>query len=108
MGEGWRTMTGLQGDYRDSCSVCLRGTDTALAFAGSPDWVVAGMIVLGIPSDEATAMLSGTPGEVPNVASMKRAIRVCEECAARAGMSVGPLMAGGSLPTYRPLDPRDQ
>jgi hypothetical protein len=41
----------LQGDYRDSCVACLRGTDTGLAFYGEAEWVVAALMQFGIPTE---------------------------------------------------------
>src|SRR5918996_689446 len=47
----------LQGDYQDSCVVCLRGCDTALAFVGDRDWMAEGLVHLGVPFDQAAAMI---------------------------------------------------
>jgi hypothetical protein len=81
---------GLQGDYSQSCCVCLRGTDTALAFQGEVEWLIAGLMSLGIPEQEAGAMVSrhfGCPdGEVP-CGCLTLPVRVCSECVSRANPS---------------------
>jgi hypothetical protein len=78
---------GLNGDYQDSCIVCLRGTDTALAFKGDAEWIITGLIMLGVPEDEALATISyvyGCPyGIVPD-GTIRETFRVCGECVAGA------------------------
>ena len=81
----------LQGDYRGSCAVCLRRTDTALAFTGEAEWLVAGLRVLGVPDDQATRMVlkffeeekGADPGMVLG-GEHTMAVRVCAECVAKA------------------------
>ena len=34
---------GLDGTHRDSCVVCLQGTDTGLSFTGPAEWAIAGL-----------------------------------------------------------------
>ena len=48
---------GIDGTYDGSCVACLRGTDTGLAFTGEAEWIIAGMMMLGIPEDQATIMV---------------------------------------------------
>jgi hypothetical protein len=85
---------GLQGDYRDSCVVCFQGCDTAVAFRGEAEWVVAGLSVLGVPMDQAATTVSMLaecePGMCPE-GQMTVAVRVCEACHAksRTGFPVG-------------------
>ena len=78
----------LQGNYRGSCVVCMRGTDTALAFTGPAEWHLAGLVGLGVPEGEAEATYRsglrdsgwvGADDEVPS-ASFTRGFRVCAEC----------------------------
>jgi hypothetical protein len=45
---------GLQGDYWDSCVICLRGTDTGVVMHGPAEFVVGGLMALGVPPDHAT------------------------------------------------------
>ncbi len=75
---------GLDGSYSGSCVACLQGTDTALAFRGEPEWLIAGLTRLGIPDDQATVMVSqglGSPaGQVPDVNTVELAFRVCQKC----------------------------
>jgi hypothetical protein len=80
----------LNGDYRDSCAVCVRGTDTALAFTGEAEWLEAGLGVLGIPDDEAQHMIEAffvekgaDPGMVLT-GDHEMVVRVCAECVAKA------------------------
>lgn len=82
----------LQGDYEDSCAVCLRGTDTGLAFTGEAEWAIAGLYRLGIPQDQGAAMVEMftgcEPGRVPS-GEITVAVRVCRACASKANMPVG-------------------
>lgn len=95
----------LNGDYRDSCVVCLKGTDTGLAFVGEAEWVLAGLRVLGVPDDQASETLGAVtgcqPGMVPD-GEITVQLRVCETCAKATGtgMTVG-LVATG-VPRYAP------
>ncbi len=77
----------LQGNYYGSCVVCLRGTDTGLGLTGPAEFVVAGMRVLGIPTDDAEHLLAqetGMPvGRVPD-GDMTMIFRVCSACAKAA------------------------
>jgi hypothetical protein len=97
---------GLDGSYTGSCVVCLQGCDTALAFRGEAEWVIAGLRVLGLPSDEAEQTLAHitgcAPGMVPN-GELTIPVRVCESCAqaSGAGMRVG--LAHAEVPVYQPL-----
>lgn len=43
------------GSFTGSCIACLGGTDTAIAFRGEPEWCVAALVVLGLPTSEAVA-----------------------------------------------------
>jgi hypothetical protein len=96
---------GLDGTWRDSCVVCLRGTDTGLAFTGEAEWVLAGLEVLGIPKNQAANMLEQVtgcdPGMVP-AGDYTLGVRLCVKCAAAssAGFTVG--LFPGEVPEYRP------
>lgn len=81
----------LQGDYRGSCVVCLRGTDTAIAFTGEAEWLEAGLRVLGIPDGQARHTADqywqergADPGMVFD-GEHTMTVKVCAECAARSG-----------------------
>ena len=97
---------GLDGTWRDSCVVCLQGTDTGLAFVGEAEWVIAGLTVLGIPEDQGTTMISEVtgcaPGNVP-LGEVTMHVRVCAKCAAASGMglTVGLLSDAAGVPGYR-------
>jgi hypothetical protein len=96
---------GLQGDYRGSCVVCLRGTDTGFAVRGPAEAVVAAVIVAGVPESEAyetaRAMWNEhgrevAEGDMPG-GVQDAVITLCKDDADRAGLAVG-LLASGELP----------
>jgi hypothetical protein len=96
---------GFQGDYTDSCIVCLQGCDTGLAFRGEAEWAVAGLRNLGVEHDVSATiieqMFGCEPGMVPN-GIITVPVRVCESCVAKSGlnMRVGLAVKGGELPCY--------
>src|SRR4051812_26318089 len=53
---------GIDGTSRGSCFVCLRGTDTALRLRGDAEWIVAGLVALGVPGRELPQIMSSTYG----------------------------------------------
>lgn len=83
---------GLDGTYNGSC-VCLRGTDTGLAFKGIVEWVLAGLRVLGVPDHQALAIVreatGAPPGMVPD-GEVTLAFRVCTDCATACPASFVP------------------
>jgi hypothetical protein len=94
---------GPQGDYSGTCVVCMRPTDTGLAFQGRAEWAVAGLIVLGLEQDVAVVTLSVSTGSDPGkspTGSQWFGFRVCSECASRADMEVGLLAREEGIPTY--------
>jgi hypothetical protein len=95
---------GLQGDHADTCVICLQGTDTGLAFRGDAEWVAAGGVMLGVPTDQATIMVSRALGCEPGMmlpGVLTFTYRVCADCAARAGaMAPCLLVQGGEVPCY--------
>jgi hypothetical protein len=103
-----RPSPGLRGDYTDSCIICLQGCDTGLGFRGEGEWVVAGLMALGIRDfDEAAAVVSlatGTePGMVPD-GVITVGVRCCESCVAQSGTGfpLGLAVRGGELPCVEP------
>ena len=83
----------LQGNYSGSCVMCLRGTDTALAFTGEAEWLIAGLINLGLARDDANrtafAMFEDMgcdPDMVPE-GRQTFGVRVCAECVSKAPYS---------------------
>lgn len=97
---------GLQGNYRESCLICLTGTDTGLAFVGEAEWAIAGLNVLGVPMDQAPAVFDAMTGCVPGTVpdgEMTVVVTVCASCVQRSSASfeVG-LLACGTIPHYRP------
>lgn len=94
---------GLSGDYRDSCVVCLKGTDTGLAFTGEAEWIAGALVYLGLPTDHAISMVSMATGSDPGMAPVGRVtigVRICATCASAPTkpMQVGLVALG--LPTY--------
>ena len=80
---------GISGDYKGSCVVCLRGTDTALPLEGEAEWIVAVLNRLGLPMDQAYETLrlavGSDPGKVPD-GVVQVAVQVCADCVAKAKM----------------------
>jgi hypothetical protein len=106
------TPVGLLGCYDGTCIVCLRPTDTALAFRGPAEWHLSALKVLGVPEDQAYATkLPGwrerygtRPGEVPD-GVLSEAYRVCLD-SVRACPAPFPdpvLVDGAELPTIEHL-----
>ena len=95
---------GIHGTDAESCVVCLRGTDTALAFVGEAEWAVAGLQHLGVPDYQAGATVSYGlgcgPGEVPD-GEVTVMFRVCRECADKAGFPVALVTAAADIPAIR-------
>lgn len=93
---------GLDGTYRGSCALCLRGTDTAIGLAGEAEWIVAFFNVqMDIPDDQALIMLSSATncdeGMVPpGVFSI--VVRICRDCGREKKLQVGPFP--GAVPHY--------
>jgi hypothetical protein len=94
---------GLQGDYRDSCTACMRPTDTGLAFRGEAEFIIAGLVCMGIPLDQASVSFSlatgSDPGTVP-AGILTHVIRVCDDRASRAGLRIGLLAGESAVPLY--------
>ncbi|WP_331761260.1 hypothetical protein OG225_42945 (plasmid) [Nocardia sp. NBC_01377] len=79
---------GLDGTYSATCVRCLRGTDTGVAFEGSAEWAIAGLVSLGLPVEQAVAALGWTDGSVPS-GRITVPVRVCGTCAAIPGIPTG-------------------
>lgn len=98
-GRGERPEPGLDGTYRDSCVLCLEGTDTAVAFVGESEWAIAGMVVLGVDQAAAIMMVEQATGAPPGQAPVddtRVQVRCCRSClqASETGMTVAPVSAG--------------
>lgn len=86
------------GQLSGSCIVCLTGTDTALAFAGSLEWKAAALVVLGVPQREAIATVDQFVDGSDRAAVT---IRVCASCVrnSRANFPEPALVyVGGEVP----------
>jgi hypothetical protein len=87
------TNTPLIAPY-DSCIGCFRGdVDTAVAFRGEAEFIMAGLHVMcGIPEDQSEALvhmyaredLGCEPGMVPG-GEFTMIVQLCQECADRTG-----------------------
>lgn len=75
---------GLRGDYTGSCVACMRGTETAIAIRGPAEAAIVVLARLGVDQDVAEAMLSGSPGMVPD-GDGPWGFRLCAACAAMGG-----------------------
>jgi hypothetical protein len=96
---------------KGTCAVCLRPTDTGLAFRGEAEWVIAGLMGLRVPQEQAEAMLSGFtgcgPGMVP-VGEVTVPVRVCRRCVESAAAEWGGrTLPVGVLPTVPVILPRE-
>ena len=95
---------GLRGDYRGSCVVCLRPTDTGLASEGEAGFAVAMLIELGVPEGQAPDVVGLASGVEPGMAYIGRQTvvsRVCARCATAAGfVAPGLLATGAPVPRY--------
>jgi hypothetical protein len=104
---------GLQGDYRGTCVVCVKPTDTGLAFIGEAEWVIAGLQVLGVPADQAEGTARQAwreqgrdvdDGNVPD-GELTATVRVCRACVRRASGARFPdpvlLVGGAAVPAIR-------
>lgn len=87
--------TGLNGDYRGACIACLQPTDTALAFKGDAEWLIAGLKFLSLPYNEAYEVYRLDqlekghdlhPGDVRDGTDSLIA-RVCAACVAKSRAS---------------------
>jgi hypothetical protein len=86
---------------RGTCTICLQPCDTALAFKGSFEWAVAGLLVLGIQTPaESVRLVSYCMGSDPNYppdGTITVQLKCCQSCAANAHLRVG-LVASGTIP----------
>jgi hypothetical protein len=81
----------LEGYLRDSCVVCNQGTDTGMVFTGSAEWLIGGLMSLGIPEVTAHAKVinyfrdnkGAAPGMVLD-GEHTIGVTVCAECVAKA------------------------
>lgn len=82
----WPPKPGPQGDYRDTCIVCLRATATGMAFRGEAEFLAAGLIVLGVPQSDATKIVSNIAFKVPDddPDTLTMTIVVCARCVAKS------------------------
>lgn len=105
----FRPEPGLQGDYHGTCVVCGTPTDTGLCFRGSPEFLILGLMKLGVPDREAKSMIEVmcanrygcAPGTVPDRDDLEQFVRVCRACTGKVGF-VDPvlIMEGSPVPTY--------
>jgi len=81
----------LEGYLRDSCVVCNQGTDTGMVFTGSAEWLIGGLMSLGIPEVTAHAKVINyfrdNKGAAPGMVLEGEhtiGVTVCAECVAKA------------------------
>ena len=98
-----RGAAGLQGDYSGTCVVCLQPTDTALGFRGTAEWLAARLVVLGLPNEQAIAMVQNVEGD-------EMMVRVCAACVERCPASFPPpalVLPGRAILTIEQPSPED-
>lgn len=87
-----------------SCIVCLHGTDTALGFVGSIEWVCAGLMNLGVPDAEAVATVENSPIPVDGSGRFHAVYRVCSACVSETNLPAPSLIYnGGEITTITQL-----
>lgn len=94
---------GLQGGYWGTCLNCIRPTDTALAFRGEPEWIIAGLHMLGLSVEDAKEVFLMLPGSATLTESGRQEmhVRVCCQCVRRSRAAFPDpvlLQPGGQLP----------
>lgn len=85
----------------ESCVVCDRPTDTAVAFSGTAVSTIAALTRLGVHEPVATMMVAGD-GEVEH--GVTYGFRVCASCAERRGGDFQPGPISGEVPVYELVD----
>ena len=97
--------TGPGGDYNGSCVVCGRATRTALGFRGKAEWLIEGLVALGVPEAQATAMVADHLGPAGGLVPDERyflGVQVCSACVAAAAPHFpkpGVVVPGEAVPT---------
>lgn len=89
---------GANMDRSGSCIVCITGTDTGIAFGGSIEWLAAGLVALGVPTEEAIATITSSVDGRSRRSTLT--VRVCAKCARKSALSVTPALiyVGGQIP----------
>lgn len=88
-------------DYAGSCAVCLTGTDTGISFEGEPDWLVAGLNILGVPYEQAVATVDPNMPPLDDHGRARITYRVCQRCVKKCPASFpNPklLISAGTIP----------
>lgn len=69
-----------------SCVICGCGTDSGLAFAGDLEWLAGGLVAMGVPTQEAIAMIERFPENIGQLddGDLSATFRVCAPCVAAA------------------------
>ncbi len=78
--------------------------DTGLGFVGEAEWVVAGLIKLGVCEERALTLVPQMMGNPPRTmpdGEVSLAFRVCADCAGKVDLVVGPLSSTDSFPGYQ-------
>jgi ferredoxin len=101
--------------YANTCIVCLKPTDTAMAFRGEAEWLIAGLVTLGVPEDQAYGAYrqSENKGDADDLEDGEvragvhdMSVRVCAACvrACPAGFPAPALAVSGAvLPTIEAM-----
>lgn len=95
---------GFNGTYADTCAACLRPTDTALAFEGDGEFMIASLMQFEMSINDAASTLCAATGcdegMVP-VGTFTTILRICQKCANEAGFcSPALLFADAEIPLY--------
>jgi len=94
---------GLHGISEGTCVGCMKATDTALRFRGSPEWLIAGLTALAVPCDVAITMVAHDPGITRRPdGRYDLSVQVCAACVRESGTSFpapAVVVIGAELPT---------
>jgi hypothetical protein len=97
---------GLSGDYRGSCVICMRGTETAIGIRGAAEAGIAFLCVLGLNAETANATFEAATGcdrgMVPTGINTWT-FKLCEECVKKAPPESGARVGDprlGEMPVY--------
>jgi hypothetical protein len=84
---------GFDGTFNGTCIACITPTDTGVMLEGRAEFHIAAMQLWGIPDEQIASLLRMDvktyelrAHEIPE-GSFRAGFRVCERCAAKAGMS---------------------
>jgi hypothetical protein len=92
---------GSQGDHAGTCISCLRPTGLRAAVEGEAGWIIALLVRLGMPRDQAETTACGQAGGPVPDGRMTTMFPICDWCAPRTGFSTALCLDGLDVPPVR-------